>query len=129
MGMTELNAVRRGFDLFQRQRQDVIYANLPDSFGMRDNVILEAFEAKGRDAMKRNLESIGEAFADTSWQPLEYRDLGTRIAVRVHFEGTGRESGVKVTRDVGQLWTFKDGQAVHFEVFPTLDEALEAAKG
>ena len=128
MGMAELNAVRRGFELFERERHDVIYANLPESFAMRDNVILEAFEATGRDAMRRNLQSIDEAFADTSWQPLEDRDLGTRIAVRVHFEGTGRESGVKVARDVGQLWSFKDGKAVRFEIFPTMDEALAAAR-
>ena len=128
MGMTELNAVRRGFELFERQRQDLVYANLPEDFTMRDGVILEGFEAKGRDAMERNLRSVNEAFDDTSWTPLEYRDLGSRIAVKVRFDGTGTESGVKVTREVGQLWTFKDGNAVRFEVFPTMDEALQAAR-
>ena len=127
MGMTELNAVRRGFELFERERHDVIYAALPEHFEMSDHVILEGFEAEGRDAMKRNLASIDEAFEAATWRPLEYRDLGTRIAVRVHFEGTGRESGVRVERDVGQLWTFEDGRAVRFEVFPSLDEALAAA--
>ena len=83
MGMVELNAVRRGFELFERGRRDVIFENLPETFELRDTVILEGFEATGRDAMPRNLESVGEAFADVSWKPMEYRDLGASVAVRV----------------------------------------------
>ena len=128
MGMAELNAVRRGFELFSVGREDAVYARLPDDFVLRDNVILEGTVLEGSDAVQRNLESVEQAFEDTSWAPVEYRDLGSQVAVRVHFEGTGRESGARVTADVGQLWTFRDGVAVRFEIFPSMDEALAAAK-
>ena len=128
MGMAELNAVRRGYRLFETEGRERIARVMPSNFVLRDNVILEGVELKGRTAMLRNLEMIDEAFEDVSWTAMEYRDLGEQVFVRVRFDGKGRASGAPVTIEVAQLWTFRNGKPVRFEVFKTAEEALAAAR-
>jgi hypothetical protein len=41
--------------------------------------------------------------------------------------GTGRRSGVRTDMRFAHLWRLKDRRAVRWSIYPTLDEALEAA--
>ena len=127
MSELELNAVRRRFDHFAAGREDLANEDLPADFVFRDHVIPEAPGVTDRDGMRQNLSSIQQTFDEISWTALEYRDLGSKVAIRVRFEGHGKESGARVTREIGQLWTFRDGVEVRFEIFESLEEALRAA--
>ena len=126
MGMTELNAVRRGFELFERQRQDLVYANLPEDFAMRDSVISRV-RGDGRDAMERNLRSVNEAFDDTPgrrWSPRSGQPDRSEGAFRGHGHGERREGHARG----GPALDLQGRQRRALEVFPTMDEALQAAR-
>jgi hypothetical protein len=45
----------------------------------------------------------------------------------VHHRGRGKLSGAEVELQVAYVHTIKDGKGVRWEMFATLDEALEAA--
>jgi ketosteroid isomerase-like protein len=51
-----------------------------------------------------------------------------RVAVDIHQRARGRGSGVEVENRPGQLWTFRDGRAVRWEIFPSFDDAVAAGR-
>ena len=66
MGMAELNAVRRNFELFAAGRDDAVTDDLPVDIEFRDHVIPEAPGATDRDGMEVRFEifaGLAEALA------------------------------------------------------------------
>ena len=56
-----------------------------------------------------------------------YEAIEDRVLVAVRQAGTGQGSGVPVELEYFQLWTFRDGKAVRFEVIMSEEKAREAA--
>jgi ketosteroid isomerase-like protein len=54
-------------------------------------------------------------------------EQGDRTITLVRFEAIGKESGVQVNLQFGQLFEFEDGLLREFRSFPSWDEALAAA--
>jgi ketosteroid isomerase-like protein len=57
----------------------------------------------------------------------EYVDAGDRVLVRGRQSGTGRSSGIEVTMDHFQVWTFRDGKAIEVRLFHEEGKAREVA--
>jgi ketosteroid isomerase-like protein len=49
------------------------------------------------------------------------------VFVAATMPGRGKQSGVETNLTFWQVWTFRDGKAVHGQGFFDRDEALEAA--
>jgi ketosteroid isomerase-like protein len=54
-------------------------------------------------------------------------DAGDQVVARLTTRGRGKQSGVETAWEFWQLWTYRDGKAVHGRGFTDRDEALEAA--
>jgi ketosteroid isomerase-like protein len=57
----------------------------------------------------------------------EARELENLIFIRATHGGRGRASGVEVQGELSYLYRVRDGKVVHVRIFPTREEALEAA--
>jgi SnoaL-like domain len=61
------------------------------------------------------------------YRVLEYRDLGDWVLTPIELEGRGR-GGIPVSMTVFQLWHVRDGKVDVLRVFPSEDDAVEAAR-
>lgn len=64
------------------------------------------------------------------WQEIEIiperlLDHGERVVLFGRFEARGRD-GITVGRDLGMIFTIRDGLAVQAEAYPSGEQALEA---
>ena len=57
----------------------------------------------------------------------EVAEAGDEVLLVLHETATMRQTGVRMERDLAQLWSVRDGKAVFMRVFRTKAEALEAA--
>ena len=80
-------------------------------------------------------ENVGAWFADWfsqfesdyRFEVEESRDLGDRVLVVATHHGRGRASGVPATTRVAYVFTVLDGKIVRDDIYPSREEALEAA--
>jgi ketosteroid isomerase-like protein len=73
------------------------------------------------------VENWEEGFASEHMEAQEIVDAGDRVIVMVHHRGRGRISGIEVDQHFAMVWTLRDGRAVRMALYPTREEALEAA--
>jgi ketosteroid isomerase-like protein len=73
-----------------------------------------------------------QAVTDEGWdemrtEPLRFVDAGERVVVIGRLVGKGKDSGVRVERATGQLWTVRDGLVVRWGIgYTDPQEALKA---
>jgi ketosteroid isomerase-like protein len=111
---------------FIAQDPDIALAPLdPDvefiGFGPAPGVV------RGHDEVLKFTRRWVGAWEDYFFEPLEYRDLGDQVLVRVREGGRGKGSGVVVEREAFQVWTCRGGKAVRCMNIVDEAEALEAA--
>jgi ketosteroid isomerase-like protein len=95
---------------------------------VRPDAFLEAGTFKGREA-------VGEWFGDwfRTFQPgyhfdlEEARDLGDTVLLVASHHGHGRTSGAEVHGKTAYLFRLRGGKVVRAELYPSRDDALEAA--
>ena len=58
---------------------------------------------------------------------VELTDAGDQVLARLTARGRGKQSGVETEWEFWQLWTYRDGRAVHGRGFTDREEAFEAA--
>ena len=68
-----------------------------------------------------------EAWEYFELAPTEYLDAGSRVVVVMRATARGRESGVRIDRDLAHVWTFRGRRAIRHQSFASREEALEAA--
>ena len=64
---------------------------------------------------------------DYSAEIKEVSEAGEQVILVLHETATMRDTGVRLERDLVQLWTVRDGRGAFLRVFRTKNEALEAA--
>lgn len=80
----------------------------------------------GRDEVVRGTSDFLSAWNDFTFEPREVSAIGDGALVHMVFTGTGKGSGVEVTRSLFHAWTFRDGQPHRLFVCTTREEGLEA---
>jgi ketosteroid isomerase-like protein len=80
----------------------------------------------GRDAAIQATRQYWGTFDNYRLDALELIDAGSRVVVVVRERGRGKGSGAPFERRWAQVWTFRRGRIVRWEVFPDRAEALEA---
>jgi ketosteroid isomerase-like protein len=80
----------------------------------------------GPEGYKRILAWLRDAFDDARVDA-ELTDAGDRVLASLTVRGRGKQSGLETTREFWQVWTFRDGKAVHGRGFLDRAKALEAA--
>ena len=80
----------------------------------------------GRDAVMRNFSQLRDIWPDKNFfDRVELLDAGDRVVAQVDFHGDTR--GLPLTVEMAWVYTMRQGLIVSPEIFPSMDEALEAA--
>jgi uncharacterized protein len=125
MSQENVETLRRAYEAYNRGDLDAAVADISrDSEyvpigavpGFRDPL-------PGPEGYKRILAWLRDAF-DDAHVDAELTDAGDQVlAVR----GRGKQSGLETTREFWQVWTFRDGKAVHGRGFMDRVDARKAA--
>jgi ketosteroid isomerase-like protein len=81
----------------------------------------------GHAGLRSLMTEIWGAWEDFSETNERLIDIGDKVLAFQTIAGRGRASGVQVRAQSAVIWTFRDGQVVHVEVFSDRTEALKAA--
>jgi ketosteroid isomerase-like protein len=82
---------------------------------------------EGREAVIAASRHYFGTWSDYQLQARELIDAGTRVVVVLREQGRGKGSGAPFDRLFAQLWTFRAGRIVRWEVFSDKAAAMEAA--
>jgi ketosteroid isomerase-like protein len=83
---------------------------------------------RGPEGVRRYFESFYDAMKEIHFEPTGFHAVGERVVVEFTLRARGRTSGIEAEQRGVQVWHLRDGLAVKLEVYPGLDEALEAAR-
>ncbi len=85
-----------------------------------------AVTAYGFEAVKRYMESFAKHWDEIRFEPEEFIDAGDAVVVVARLVGTGKQSGVQVTRSWAYVWTVRNGRALKMVGYADRAEALKA---
>jgi ketosteroid isomerase-like protein len=83
---------------------------------------------RGPEGIRRYFESFYEAMDRVEFEPTAFHEVGGRVVVDFVLHARGRTTGIEAEQAGAFVWTLRDGQAIGLEVYPSLDDALEAAR-
>jgi ketosteroid isomerase-like protein len=91
--------------------------------------IVNAGTYHGYDGFLQWSRQWEEAWDEISYELLEVVEVRESIVVvPVHTVGRGAGSGVEIDTVFGWMYEFRDGLVTRFHVYPTVDDALDAAR-
>lgn len=94
-----------------------------------DAGIVNSGTYRGFDGFRQWVGQWEEAWDEINYELLEMIDVGDSIVVvPVHVVGRGAGSGVEIDSVFGWMYQFRDGRALRFHVYATLDDAIETAE-
>ncbi len=83
---------------------------------------------QGREALMTDmLATYLSGWNDYSAEIKEVSEAGEQVILVLHETATMRDTGVRLERDLVQLWTVRHGRGAFLRVFRTKSEALDAA--
>jgi ketosteroid isomerase-like protein len=121
--------VRRIFTLLEREEFEPMLALLAPEFEL--DVTTNVFNPavwKGQEGATTWLEQASEVWHPPKVDVLEIEELdGGRVFTAVEVEQVGRQSGLRMTNPLWQVWTFRDGLVAHCTHFSDEASARRAA--
>jgi ketosteroid isomerase-like protein len=87
----------------------------------------EAASYTGRGELLDFAELWEESFTAEHVEARELLDAGDSVVVVVHHRGRGKASGIEIAQDFAMVWTIRERRAVRVVMYPTREEAVEAA--
>jgi ketosteroid isomerase-like protein len=94
-----------------------------------DPGIVNSGTYRGYDGFRQWVQQWEEAWEEINYELGEMIDVGDSIVVvPVHVVGRGAGSGVEIDSVFGWLYEFRDGRAVRFHVYATVERAVESAE-
>jgi ketosteroid isomerase-like protein len=82
----------------------------------------------GHQGMLQAMSSWIDTWDDYSIEPRDAKEFGDNVFVALHQRGRGKASGVELEADVFFVYTLRNGKVVRWLMFPSEEEALEAAR-
>jgi ketosteroid isomerase-like protein len=82
----------------------------------------------GRDEFVRGLALWLSAWEKPQFAPLDVREAGSGVVMRVRVSGKGKASGIETASEFFHAWTLLDGKPYRCFVRSTEAEALKAAR-
>jgi ketosteroid isomerase-like protein len=125
MSEENLDLVRRGIESVE-----TFWALLDEDvvWDLREFPVLDLDGVyEGRDAVIEASRHYWGTWDDYRLDAEELIDAGSSVVVAVHEQGRGKGSGAPFDQRWAQVWTFRRGRIIRWELFPTKATALEAA--
>ena len=125
-----MEIVRRSFDLFNRQEAKAVADLWTDDGEWRPAILggglLESAAFRGADGLAEFVDLQAETWDSSVAEPVEIRDLGDSVLVKVRLSAVGRTSGIPVERDTWNVYEFRDGKIATGWAYMDEQEALKA---
>jgi ketosteroid isomerase-like protein len=84
---------------------------------------------RGFDGFQQWIEQWEDAWGEVSYELGEATEMGDGfVVIPAHIVARGAGSGVETDNVFGWMWEFRDGRAVRFHAYVTVDEAKNAAE-
>jgi ketosteroid isomerase-like protein len=129
MSQENVELVRRLFDVYNErsfaENTELIDPEIEWDFSRAE--LPDGTSYTGHSEFLSFIEAWGEGFQSEHMAAQEIIDAGDRVVVVVHHHARGKLSGIEVEQTFAMLWTLRDGRAVRMAIYPTREEALEAA--
>jgi ketosteroid isomerase-like protein len=91
--------------------------------------IINSGTYRGFDGFQEWVKHWEEAWDEINYELLETIEVGDSfVVVPAHVVGKGAVSGLEIDSVFGWMYEFRDGKAVRFHTYATVDDALEAAR-
>jgi ketosteroid isomerase-like protein len=125
-----VDTVRGWFEEFERSGIDAVIDYVHPEF---EGVVPAALSVepdtyRGKEGAQRYVDSFNEVMDEIRFVPDEFIAVGDNVVVvPMRVVARGKETGIEVEQQAVQVWTVKDGLALHVEAYPTREDALEAA--
>jgi ketosteroid isomerase-like protein len=99
----------------------------PDFVLQPSGMFPEHKEMRGPEGLLKFIRGQTEAFERMWIEAEEFLDAGDRVVIPIRFGGRARHTGLDVEFQVTHLCTYREGELLRDEIYPTKAEALEAA--
>ena len=83
---------------------------------------------RGPDGIRRYFDSFYEAMDEVEFEPTGFHEVSERVVVEFTLKARGRTTGIVAEQQGVFVWELRDGRAIRLDVYPNLDDALEAAR-
>jgi ketosteroid isomerase-like protein len=129
MSQENVEIVRRALEAFNAGDVGGAIAYLTPEFEYAATGIIPGAGGvvRGPEGFRRFLESFWGEFDEPRTEVRDLIAAGDHVVVAQTFRGRGKQSGVETSWELWQVWTLRDGKAVHGRGFTSEAEALEAA--
>ncbi len=118
-----LGAYERGDEETQRRLMD------PEIEVYGAPGIVNSGTYQGFEGFQRWVKQWEEAWDEITYELGELIEVDDAFLVApVHVVGRGAASGLKINSVFGWLYEWRDGRSVRFHVYPSVEDALEAAR-
>src|SRR3954452_20477729 len=129
MSQENVEIVRRSADAFSRGDWDGALAEYDPDIEWVEMPSLgpDASTYTGREQLRGAVESWIQMWREYDIEVCRYADAGDGVVALVRERGRGGTSGASVEREIGELFTVRDGRVVRVRLYGSWSEALEAA--
>jgi ketosteroid isomerase-like protein len=121
--------LRRAYEALNRgDVAAALEALAPDAEWCEHSELPEADTYRGRETIRKFLESFLESWHEFRQETEQLVDAGDRVAVLLRSVARGKGSGVEVQMRYAHLWTMRAGRGVRVDAYADPQEALEALR-
>ena len=131
MSQAEVETVRRGYEALERGGVEALLELIAPDFELvtPPELASEPDTYRGPEGLRRYFDSFYEAMDEIRMEGHRFHDVGDRVVVEFTLHARGRSTGIETKLEAVQVWEVADGLATRLDIYPTLEEALTAARG
>ena len=131
MASENLKTIQDGFEAFNADGVDGILPFIHPDFVATTppELASEPDTYRGHDGVRRWFDSFYEAMDEIRWEPHEFHEVGDRVIADFTLKARGKTTGLEFGQHAVMVWELRDGKAIGVDLYPTLDEAMAAARG
>jgi ketosteroid isomerase-like protein len=120
--------MRRGYAAYAERGVDGFLEFIHPDFELvtPPGLALEPQTYKGHEGIRRYFDSFYEAVDEIRMEADDFIPVGDKVIVPFRMTTRGRASGIEASMTAVQVVELRDGKAVRFEIYPTVEQARDA---
>jgi ketosteroid isomerase-like protein len=124
-----VDLARKVMSLLNDEGVEAVLAYIhPDfEFSTPPAISLEPDTYRGHDGLRRYFDEWSDAADQVRLIPGELIDAGDSVVFSGTLTARGRETGIETELPMAGIWHVRDGRATGLDIFPSFEEAKEAA--
>lgn len=130
MSREDVELVRHALDLLNTRDVEAVlpFIHPEFEFSTPPSISVEPQTYRGHEGLRLYFEQWADAADRVLVVPDELFDgEGDAVVASIRLTARGRETGIETELPAAMVWHVRDGQAVGLEIYPTLEEARDAA--